>query len=115
MSILIIREPATQTDLNRMLREYGDYVKFAVDIRRRIIAGGGEAHADCEKALLEDGSQQSDIWCSGYYPRSGQFTHDSIVNIRPRDGNSQMEIQDEELKRLIREIILELIGDACNG
>ena len=114
MSIVIIRDCATGAELQQMLVEYGDYIKFAVDVERRIIAGGGEAHFDCEQMLLSDGSAQANIWCSGYFPGTGSFTHDSIVNIRPRDGNASTEIQDESLRQLMREIILERIGEACN-
>jgi hypothetical protein len=45
-----------------MLQALGTYIKLAVDIRRGILAGGGVMHADCEVALLEDGSQQEDVW-----------------------------------------------------
>jgi hypothetical protein len=44
-----------------MLEALGDYVKLAVDVRGGILAGGGILHADCESALLEDGSQQEDV------------------------------------------------------
>ncbi len=114
MAILIIQDSATLAELQRMLAEYGDYIKFAIDVERRIIAGGGEAHFDCEQMLLSNGSSQSNIWCSGYFPNTGNFTHDSIVNIRPRDGNASAEIQSEPLRQLIREIILERIGAASD-
>jgi hypothetical protein len=45
-----------------MLEELGIYIKLAVDVERNILAGGGEYHADCEEALLEDGSRQEDVW-----------------------------------------------------
>jgi hypothetical protein len=115
MGIVVLRQPASIDDVRQMLQEYRDYIKFAIDVRQRIAAGGGEAHYDCEQVLLEEGCQQSDIWCSGYRSATQEFTHDSIVNVRPRDGNAAMEIQDEALKLLIREIIIELIGDACNA
>ncbi|BAB77114.1 asl7356 (plasmid) [Nostoc sp. PCC 7120 = FACHB-418] len=41
-----------------MLEEEKFYIKLAVDIERRILAGGGEMHYFCEQALLEDGSSQ---------------------------------------------------------
>ena len=41
----------------------------AADVRRRILAGGGPMHADCEAALLEDGSVQSDIWGADGFQR----------------------------------------------
>ena len=56
--IHIIRTRATKAQIDETL---GVYIKLAVDIRRAILAGGGEFHADCETALLEDGSQQAGI------------------------------------------------------
>lgn len=55
-TIYIVRVHATSTQMKEMLAALGIYIKLAVDIRRGILAGGGELHADCERALLEDGS-----------------------------------------------------------
>jgi len=60
--IYILKTRANKQQLNEMLKTLDSYVKVAVDIKRAIIAGGGMLHADCEAALLEDGSQQEDIW-----------------------------------------------------
>ena len=43
---------------------FGDLVKAVVDVERRIMAIGGELHADVEAALLADGSRQA-------YPHAG--------------------------------------------
>jgi hypothetical protein len=59
--IHIIRDRATKEQLVEMLDMLGIYIKVAVDIRREILAGGGEFHADCEQVLLADGSQQVDV------------------------------------------------------
>jgi hypothetical protein len=56
--IHIIRSHATKQQMDEMLQMLSTYLKLAVDIRRGILAGGGAMHADCESALLEDGSQQ---------------------------------------------------------
>lgn len=48
-----------------MLDALGTYIKLAVDIRRRILAGG-ILHADCESELLEDGSKQEDMRMHSY-------------------------------------------------
>jgi len=45
--IHIIRHRASPTQMQDMLRALGSYVKLAVDVRRRILAGGGALHADC--------------------------------------------------------------------
>ena len=60
----IIRSRATQQQIVEMLEPLETYIKLAVDIQRRLLAGGGVMHADCESALLDDGSQQEDIWGS---------------------------------------------------
>jgi len=39
----------------------GVYIKVAVDIDRRILAGGSYLHADREAELLDDGSRQETI------------------------------------------------------
>ena len=46
--ILIIREPATAEQIAQMERAFGIMIKLAVGIKRGILAGGGELHADCE-------------------------------------------------------------------
>jgi hypothetical protein len=53
--IHILQEPATATQINEMLQANRFYIKTAVDIRHRILAGGGEMHSDCETILLENG------------------------------------------------------------
>ena len=44
-----------------MLEELDPIIKLAVDVRRKLLAGGGQMHADCEAALIEDGSNQENI------------------------------------------------------
>lgn len=62
MKIHIIRQRATEDEIQEMLEELETYIKLSVDVEREILAGGGEYHADCEEVLLEDGSRQEDIW-----------------------------------------------------
>ena len=92
-----------------MLLELGFYVKLAVDINRRTIAGG-EMHFDCEQALLANGSNQEDIWGAGFMPAEQKIVYDSIINIRPRQNRS-MEILDPEIKVKVTEIVREFLGD----
>lgn len=44
-----------------MLDEYGDFIKLAVVVERQILADGGAHPADCEEALLGDGSLQENV------------------------------------------------------
>jgi hypothetical protein len=55
--ILLLRDRATAEQFEQMLQQHKFYIKTAVDIERRVLAGGGDLHYDCEQALLGDGSQ----------------------------------------------------------
>ena len=90
--IHLIRKRATKQQLEEMLQTLVVYIKLAVDIKRDMIAGGGELHADCEEVLLADGSLQEDIWGADWYPLTQFVTYESFINIRPRQNNRSMEI-----------------------
>jgi hypothetical protein len=108
--ILIIRQPATHEQLAQMSEAFGGtLIKLAVDIEREILAGGGELHADCEAALLEDGSQQSDVWGADWYPLAREVGLESIINIRPRQQNLTLEVQNPNLRSRIETIVRQLL------
>jgi hypothetical protein len=92
-----------------MLQPLSTYIKLAVDVQRGLLAGGGAMHADCESALLEDGSQQDDIWGADWTPASKQVTFESLINIRPRLGNRSLEIQDAALRNRVEAIVRKLL------
>jgi hypothetical protein len=94
-------------------RHFQDMVKFVVDVERRLIAIGGELHADQEAVLLDHGSRQGDLWGANYYPGRGvegclEFT--SLINIRPAHGNRSMLIEDDALRERVRGVAHALIG-----
>ena len=51
--VLILKERATPEQVAEMLQVFGTYIKLAVDVERKVVAGGGELHHDCEQALLD--------------------------------------------------------------
>lgn len=110
--IHIIRSRATQQHMADMLQALGTYIKLAVDTRRGILAGGGVMHADCEAVLLEDGSQQEDVWGADWNPTTQQVTFESLINIRPRQNNLSMEILDSTIRERVTEIVHQLLGGA---
>ena len=93
MKIHIIRSRATQKQVLEMLEELETYVKLAVDVERNLLAGGGEYHADCEQALIEDGSRQENTWGADWYPASKTVDFVAPTNIRPRQGNRGMKLR----------------------
>ena len=109
--IHLIPERATPKQVEEMLEALQTYIKLAVDIRRRIIAGGGVLHADCESALLEDGSQQPDVWGADWFPASQEVRFESLINIRPKQGNRSMRITDPALRAAVEAIVRERFKD----
>lgn len=109
--ICLLKEKATKEQINQMLMVLKDYIKLAVDIDREIIAGGGAMHADCERILLEDGSYQENIWGADWDPSSQAITFEALINIRPRQNNMSMEIQDEDIKYKIKQIVIKILGN----
>jgi len=94
-------------------RFFGDMVKLVVDIERRVVAVGGELHADAEALLLEEGSKQSDLWGANYYPglgAEGCIQYTALINIRPAQGNRAMEVQEPDIRRTMSDIVHQLIG-----
>jgi hypothetical protein len=96
-----------------MLQQYETMIKIVVDIRQRILAGGGEMHADCESVLLDNGSEQDDLWGANWYPDEKRIEFESLINIRPRLGNRSILIQSEELREKVESITREIFGGAA--
>jgi hypothetical protein len=109
MPILIVREPAQPEQIGQMLQELGSYIKLAVDVDRGILAGGGMLHADCEQRLLDDGSRQEDIWGADWDPFQGKVAFESLINIRPRQQNYSLEIQDSKLREKVELVVRSLL------
>ncbi len=113
MPIEIIRKKVSLAKVGELAKSsYGDMVKGVVDLRRKVIALGGELHADAEALLLQDGARQDDLWGFNLFPdrpKEEWIQYTSFINIRPAHGNRSQEIQDEKLKKAIREIIEALI------
>ena len=107
--IHLIKKQATSEQLSEMLESLENYVKLAVDVERKILAGGGILHADCEAVLLEDDSRQEDVWGADWLPFSQEVTFESLINIRPRQNNFGLEIEDENLREKIEKIVRNLM------
>ena len=105
--IHLVTDRATPQQIQEMLETLETYIKLAVDVRRRLVAGGGALHADCEAVLLEDGSQQADVWGADWYPESHEVHFESLINIRPRQGNRSMTIEDAGLRQTVEAIVRE--------
>jgi hypothetical protein len=110
--IHVIRTQANPQQMDEMLQALHSYVKLAVDIRRGILAGGGTMHADCEAALLKDGSLQEDIWGADFNPENKSIAYGSLINIRPKQNNRSLEIADPSIREDVERIVLRLLAGA---
>jgi hypothetical protein len=108
--IRLLKQKTTSSQIQEMLQEYEDMIKIVVDIRRRFLSGGGEMHADCESVLLDDGSEQDDLWGANWYPAEQRIEFESLINIRPRLGNRNIVIQDENLRKQVETVTREILG-----
>ena len=113
MDIKVYKTKIPKPELDALAQmTYGDMVKGVVDIENNIIALGGDLHADCEQVLLDQGSKQSYLWGFNIYPdrlKNDRVEYTSLINIRPRQGNFQIEVKDERLRRQMMAIIDTLV------
>lgn len=105
-------EQATTQQVQEMLAQYKDMIKVVIDIRRRVLAGGGEMHADCEDILLDAGSEQDDLWGANWYPADQRIEFESLINIRPRLGNRSLIIQSETIRQQVESVTRQILGGA---
>ena len=113
MQTRVINDKITLEELRLMAQEsFGDFVKGACDTEKRILALGGELHSDCFDALVENSSEAKDIWGFNLFPdfpAEKRIDFVSLINIRPSQNNRSMEIQNQEIREKISEIINNLI------
>ena len=110
----IVRDRIALADLVTLAEgRFGDLVKAVVDVDRGFMAVGGELHADDEAALLDDGSQQADLWGINLYPADhGQpdwLEFDSMINVRPSVGNRTRSVEDPTVRERIIAIVESLV------
>ena len=105
----IVKETISREELRRMASEgFGNMVKAAVDLEKGILAVEAELHSDLEALLLDAGSQQKDLWGINLYPdlQGEEFVEfDSMINIRPSQGNHTRGVADPAARKRIAELV----------
>jgi hypothetical protein len=94
----------------KVAEDLDGYVKVVVDIRQKILSAGGNLHVDGEKVLMEDGSKQADLWGGGIDFETGDIDFDSMINLRPGQGNKSREVLDKKIRKQMQAIINSLLG-----
>ena len=109
----IITQSLTLNEIKAMAAAtFGNLVKAVIDVERELIAVDAELHSDLEALLLEDGSKQKSLWGINFYPevQGDDFVEfDSMINMRPSQGNRSRGVEDKELRNKIIEIVTKRI------
>jgi hypothetical protein len=110
-----VRDRITRAELAELAAAgFGDMIKAVVDVQRQIMAIGGELHSDEEALLLDDGSLQADLWGINLYPGEqgdGFIEFDSMINVRPSQGNPSRDVLDEGTRSRIRAVVSRLVPE----
>ena len=104
-----MKNVVTVGDLKAIAKDtFDDMVKAVVDVDREIVAIDAELHSDLEALLLEDGSGQKDLWGINFYPdiKDDDFVEfDSMINLRPSQGNNTRSVDSPDIRRKIIDIV----------
>lgn len=93
---------------------FGSFVKAVVDVKRELMAVGGELHADEEAFLLKEGSKQQNLWGVNLYPNESKenwIEFDSMINIRPSQNNRSRGVEDPILQGKIKKVLGNLVAE----
>jgi hypothetical protein len=111
--MIIVDKPISSAALRELAAgRFGNMVKGVVDVKKRILALDAELHADEEAELLAGGSQQADLWGINLYPDlpgDEMLEFDSMINVRPSQGNRSRTVEGAALREQIAAIMKELI------
>lgn len=103
----------TRAELKEMSEKmYQGIVKAVVDTERQSMVVDAGMHVDEEKELLDQGSQQEDLWGINFHPEKtgDEFVEfDSMINLRPSQGNRSRGVDDPERQTKIRSVIDSLV------
>jgi hypothetical protein len=88
---------------------FGDLVKAVVDVQRGLLAVDAGMHSDLDALMLDAGSRQADLWGINVYPAdygaAGFLEFDSMINLRPSQGNRTRSVDDPDARAAIEALI----------
>lgn len=109
----LVTQKITISELTEMSKKmFGNLVKAVVDVEKKIMAVNADLHADEEAFLLENGSQQKDLWGINLYPEiqdENWIEFDSMINLRPSQNNRTRNVDDPKIQEQIIKIVNELV------
>lgn len=109
----ILLRPINRDNLKLIAKNtFGDMVKCVADVRRNLLAIDADLHADLERLLLEDGSNQENLWGFNLWvEEEGEdfVEFDSLINIRAWQGNPSRDVLNQDIRDAIKKIVADNI------
>lgn len=109
MLILTKRTALNDLKTEEALRKFPDILKCVADIRKGILAVDAILHADLESYLLDNGSDNKDLYGFNIYWEDGEIEFDSLIN-PPRNREAGFPrvgryVADPAVREKIKEIV----------
>jgi hypothetical protein len=98
-------KPFTTGEIKKLSEQFEIYIKTVIDLDKEICSAGCDLHADSEKILLTQGSEQENLWGGGINLETKDIDFNSFINIRPEQQNTSIEIQNQELRNKFEELM----------
>ncbi len=83
--IVTKNSPYTKEEIEQLKEQFDIYIKTVIDLTKGICSAGGDRHSDCEKILLEEGSEQTHLWGGGIDLETKTIDCNSMINIKIQD------------------------------
>lgn len=96
--IITKNTPYTKEEIVLLQEKFGSYIKTVIDMKKKSCSAGCDRHFESEKILLDQGSKQEDLWGGGIDLETKTIDENSFINIRPNQGNTSNEIQNEKIR-----------------
>lgn len=110
----IVKDKIELKELKEMANNsFGNFVKAVVDTENEIMAVDAELHSDEEALLLENGSKQNNLWGINLYPEvegDSFIEFNSMINLRPSQGNRSRGIDDPEIRQKVKAIVGKMVA-----
>lgn len=97
-------EPYAKKEIEKLKEQFDMYIKTVIDVELKICSAGCDRHFDSEQLLLGQGSKQNNLWGGGIDLETKTIDFNSMINIRPHQGNSSNEIQDATIREVFEKL-----------
>ena len=109
----LVTEKISIEELKKMTQKMHDsLVKAVVDTEKGTMVVDMEMHADGELHMLEHESKQEHLWGINIHPfkeKKEWVEFDSMINIRPSQGNRSRRVENEIIQERIISLVDRLI------